>query len=141
MRITGRVLVLSAIIVTAVSALFCIISLATKGWIITPVGSIGLFCNGCYTPPAALSIISFILLIVSIIALVLQMFDILHGALRYVPILILFVATFFLLATFTSYVEKQLGYSYDLMAVAHFFSYVALALTAYWLGQSDAASG
>jgi hypothetical protein len=137
MRISGRILVLSAIIITVVSALFCIIGLSTKGW----SGGIGLFCSGCYKPTAALSVISFILLIVSIIALVLQMFDILNGVLRYVPILILFIATFFLLATFASYLGRFNGYSYNLMVVAHFFSYVALAVTAYWLGQSDASSG
>jgi len=137
MRITGRILVLSAIIITVVSALFCIIGLSTKGW----GGGIGLFCSGCYKPTAALSVISFILLIVSIIALVLQMFDILNGVLRYVPILILFIATLFLLATFASYVARFSSYSYNLMVVAHFFSYVALAVTAYWLGQSDASSG
>lgn len=138
MRISGRILVLSAIIITVVSALFCIIGLSTKGW----GGGIGLFCSGCYKPTAALSVISFILLIVSIIALVLQMFDILNGVLRYVPILILFIATLFLLATFASYLGRfTTGYSYNLMVVAHFFSYVALAVTAYWLGQSDASSG
>jgi hypothetical protein len=137
MRITGRILVLSAIIITVVSALFCIIGLSTKGW----GGGIGLFCSDCYKPTADLSVISFILLIVSIIALVLQMFDILNGVLRYVPIFILFIATLFLLASFASYLGRFSGYSYNLMVVAHFFSYVALAVTAYWLGQSDASSG
>ena len=137
MRISGRILVVGAIVITLVSALFCIIGLATKGW--TAVGG-GLFCDVCYKPPAALSIISFILLIVSIIGLILLMLDVLNGVLRYIPIIILFIATFFLLATFTSYVERGLGYSFKLMVVAHFFSYVALAVTAYWLGQADTAS-
>lgn len=136
-------MVLSAVIITAVSALFCIIGLATKGWVYFNVISdcTGLFNKGCYQPAAALSIISFILLIVSIIALVLQMFDILKGPLRYVPIFILFVASFFLLATFSSYGGQAFGYSYDLIVVAQFLSYVALAVTAYWLGQLDASLG
>ncbi|CAF0772032.1 unnamed protein product [Adineta steineri] len=134
MRVSGRILVLSAVIITVISALFCIIGLSTKGWL---GGTTGLFYDGAYKPPAALSVISFILLIVSIIALALQIFDILNGTLRYIPILILFVATFFLLASFSSAAERAFGYSYKLMVVAHFFSYVALAITAYWLGQSD----
>ncbi|UJR09063.1 hypothetical protein I4U23_013311 [Adineta vaga] len=141
MRVSGRLLVASVIIITVISTLFCIIGLATKGWS-QPTGTdySGLFCDGCYKAPAALSIIAFILLIVSLITLVLLMFDRFHGVLRYVPMIILFVASFFLLATFTSYVERGLGYSFDLLVVAHFASYVALIVLAYWLGQSDAAT-
>jgi hypothetical protein len=140
MRITEKALVLIATVITAVSALFCIISLATKGWGISPVlGS--LFCAGCSKTPQALSIISFILLIASIITLVLVVVNILHGQLRFVPIAVLFTATFFLLSTFSAYFGTTLGYSYNLMVVAHFFAYVALAVAAYWLGHSDGLSG
>ncbi len=140
MRLEGRILIIIPTVITAVAALFCIIGLATKGW----SGDYGLFCSGCSQSSAALSVISFILLIVSIVALVLVMFDILNGILRYIPFILLFVATIFLLATFASYsnslVASSLGYSYNLMVVAHFFSYIALAVTAYWYGQTDAAS-
>jgi hypothetical protein len=141
MRLEGRILIIIPTVITAVAALFCIIGLATKGWL---GGVVGLFCSGCSQSSAALSIISFILLIVSIVALVLVMFDILNGILRYIPFILLFVATIFLLATFASYpnsvVASSIGYSYNLMVVAHFFSYIALAVTAYWYGQTDAAS-
>ncbi|CAF3164687.1 unnamed protein product [Rotaria sp. Silwood2] len=148
MRLGGRILMIIGIIVTVISALFCIIGLSTKGWL----DGGGLFCNGCYKPPAALSVISFILLIVTIIALVLQMFEILTGALQLVPITLLFVATIFLLGTFASAAQWALNYSFvsatprarnysfDLMVVAHFCSYIALAIIAYWLGQSSAGS-
>ncbi|CAF3357593.1 unnamed protein product [Rotaria sp. Silwood2] len=136
MRLGGRILMIIGIIVTVISALFCIIGLSTKGWL----DGGGLFCNGCYKPPAALSVISFILLIVTIIALVLQMFEILTGALQLVPITLLFVATIFLLGTFVSATQRVLSYSFDLMVVAHFCSYIALAIIAYWLGQSSAGS-
>jgi len=69
------------------------------------------------------------------------MFGILNGVLRYVPFILLSIATIFLLSTFASYLNALLGYSYNLMVVAHFFSYIALAVTAYWFGQSDATSG
>lgn len=138
MRIGGRILVIIATVLTAVSTLFCIIGLATKGWL---GGVIGLFCDGCAKAPAALSIISFLLLIATIIVLLLNIFDVLHGYLRYIPFVLLLISTIFLLGTLVSYVKPGLGYSYDLMVAAHFFSYVALAITAYWYGQSDVAAG
>ncbi|CAF0967988.1 unnamed protein product [Rotaria sp. Silwood1] len=135
MPVTGRILMLIGIIITVISALFCIIGLSTKGWF-----GDGLFCNACSKSPAALSVISFILLIVTIVALVLQMFDILTGPLQLIPITLLFIATIFLLGTLASIAEGSLGYSFDLMVVAHFGSYLALAIIAYWLGQSNAGS-
>jgi hypothetical protein len=134
MRISGRIVELTVIIITAVSTLFCIIGLATKNW---STGS--LFCNGCSRTPAALGVISVILLIVSVIALVLQMFDFLRGPLRYVPIVLLFIATIFLLGTFGAYFGTRSS-SYNLIVAAHFFAYIALTLQAYWLGQSDGGS-
>ncbi|CAF0995698.1 unnamed protein product [Rotaria sordida] len=136
MRIAGRILILAGLIITVVSALFCIIGLSTKGW----RGSTGLFDNGMYKSTAALSVISFILLIITIIVLVLQMFDMLTGVLRLVSIILLFIATIFLLGTLASILEQSLGYSFDLMVVAHFCSYVALAIIAFWLGQSSVES-
>jgi hypothetical protein len=138
MRISGRIVVLTVIIITAVSTLFCIIGLATKNW-----SNGSLFCNGCPRTPAALGVISVILLIVSVIALVLQMFDFLKGPLRYVPIVLLFIATIFLLGTFGAYFGAYFGTwssSYNLIVAAHFFAYIALTLQAYWLGQSDGGS-
>jgi hypothetical protein len=139
MRIGGRILVIIATVLTAVSTLFCIIGLATKGWRGDP--SIGLFCDGCLKAPAALSIISFLLLIATIVVLVLNIFDVLHGYLRYIPFVLLLISTIFLLGTFVSAAKPGLSYSFDLMVAAHFFSYVALAVTAYWYGQSDVAAG
>ncbi|CAF4999635.1 unnamed protein product, partial [Rotaria socialis] len=136
MRLSGRIVLLVTIAITAIAALFCVIGLATKSW----AGSTGIF-DLDYKAPAALSIISFILLIVSVVSLVLQMFDILSGTLQLVPIILLFVATIFLLGTFVSYVQRALGSSFDLMVTAHFFSYVALAILSFWFGQSSAGMG
>jgi len=44
MRGSGGILLVIATVITAVSALFCIIGLATKGW---AGGVIGLFCTDC----------------------------------------------------------------------------------------------
>lgn len=137
MRISGRVLILIGIAITIISTLFCIIGLATKGW----DSRGGIFCDGCYKAPAALSIISFILLLVTIAALVLQMLEVLTGILQLVPTILLLICTIFLLGTFVSFVERGLGYSFDLMVAAHFCSYVALAIVAFGLGQLSAGSG
>ncbi|CAF1015469.1 unnamed protein product [Rotaria magnacalcarata] len=136
MRVSGRIVLLVVIAITAVAALFCVIGLATKSW----YGSTGIF-DAEYKAPAGLSIISFILLIVSVVSLVLQMFDILSGTLQLVPIILLFVATIFLLGTFVSYVERSVGSSFDLMVTAHFCSYVALAILSFWFGQSSGGAG
>ena len=134
MAASGRIVILLITGTVAVAALFCVIGLATKGW----GGDAGLFQDGVHTKaPAGLSIISFLLLLVTVISFVLLMFDILKGALAFIPIGLLFIATIFLLATFTSYVTDFAGYSFDLMVVAHFFSYVALAAAAYWYGRNE----
>jgi hypothetical protein len=125
----------------AVAALFCIIGLSTKGW--GPAGTtFGLFVDTSVTrDPAGLSIISFILLLATLAAFVVQKLGVLRGPLRYIPIALLFVTTIFLLSTFASFMAAATGFSYDLMVVAHFISYVTLALAAYMLGYSDATTG
>jgi len=140
MLISGRILIITATGLTAIAALFCIIGLSTKGWL---TGVYGLFCDqlGCSRSASALSIISFLLLIATIITLVLHMFDILRGVLRYIPFILLLISSIFLLGTFVAYVKPGVGYSFDLMVAAHFFSYAALAIAAYWYGQLDATSG
>lgn len=134
MAASGRVVILVITVLITVAALFCVIGLATKGW----GAGTGIFEDGLHTKaPAGLSIISFLLLIVTVICFALLMFDILKGPLTLIPIGLLFISTIFLLGTFTSYVTDFVGYSFDLIVVAHFFSYVALAASAYWYGRND----
>ena len=139
MRIGGRILIVIVAAILAVAALFCIIGLATKGW---GAGVYGLFCDnpGCSVTASALAVISFILLLASIATFILLIFDILKGILRIIPFVLLSLATIFLLATFTSYVNAGVGYSFNLMVAAHFLSYTALAVAAYWYGQSEVTS-
>ena len=136
MRLSGRILIIIVVAITAVSALFSIIGLATKQW----PGGIGIFCDGCPKTTAALSVISFILLIFTIVAFVLLMFDILRGILQIIPFILLFIATIFLLSTFASHFNVSSAHSYNLIVVAHFLSYIALAISAYWYGQTEATS-
>lgn len=130
MQINERILLIIAAVVTAISALFCIIALATPNW----TTMIGLYCSGCSIPASGLAIVAFILLIAATCVLILFLARILPTALRPVAILILFLAAIFTLATFASFWNAISGYSYKLMVVANFLCYIASIITAFWLG-------
>jgi len=137
----SRILQIGIVALSAVAALFCVIGLGTKGWY---DGKLGLFCTDnplCVTPPKGLSIIAFFLLLGTTGAFIALLIGVLRGALRFIPIVLLFISTIFLLATFTASVTPGLGYSFDLMVVAHFFSYVALAAAAYLYGLDSGSPG
>lgn len=134
----SRILLIGVIALLSIAALFCVIGLGTKGWYL---GEIGLFCEGCTAAPKGLSIIAFFLLLGTIATFVLLLIGALKSFLRYIPIGLLFIATIFLLATFTSAVTKGQGYSFDLMVTAHFMAYVALAAAGYIYGQDSVTSG
>jgi len=134
----SRILQIGIVALSAVAALFCVIGLGTKGWY---GGEVNLFCEGCLTPPKGLSIIAFFLLLGTTGAFIALLIGVLRGALRFIPIVLLFISTIFLLATFTASVTPALGYSFDLMVVAHFFSYVALAAAAYLYGLDSGSPG
>ena len=151
MLVSERLVAIVTLALIAVSALFCIIGLATNGWYSASFGSslfgsgsvsvsYGLFTDGSPAAPKGLSIISFLLLLACIAVIILQILGKLRSFLRYLPIAIMSVATIFLLATFASSGIYFFGYSFNLMVVAHFFSYVALVITAYLLGQADGAA-
>ncbi|CAF5112243.1 unnamed protein product, partial [Rotaria sp. Silwood1] len=111
---------------------FCIISLATPGWVL----KYGLFCSGCSTPSAGLSIVAFILLMAAIVVLLLLIIRILPKTIRILSLIVLFLGTIFTLASFAAYLDAGTGYSYKLMVVAHFLCYVASLVVAFWLGGS-----
>ncbi|CAF0963028.1 unnamed protein product [Rotaria sordida] len=135
MQISETILLIITAVVTAISALFCIISLATSRWTLT----YGLFCSGCPTAtPAGLSIVAFILLIAAIVILLLLICRLLPKAIRILSFIILFLGTIFTLASYAAYFHAATGYSYKLMVVAHFLCYVASLLVAFWLGGSYA---
>lgn len=131
MAIPNRLVLIIITSIVLISALFCIIGLSTKRWY---GDQIGIFEDGTTVPPRGLSIIAFILLIVTIISFVLEIIGILGGRLRLVPIILTFLSSIFLLATFTAAATPGFGSSFDLMVVAHFFSYIALAVATFLLG-------
>lgn len=134
MQITETILLIITAVITAISALFCLISLATSRW----AGYFGLYCTGCPTASAGLSIIAFILLLVAIFILILFALRILPKSIRVLSFLILFFATIFTLSSYASYFDKSTGYSFKLMVAAHFLCYIASLLTTFWLGGSYA---
>ena len=136
MEITERLLLLITAIIAASAAFFCMISLATPRWSFLS----GLYCKGCPTAPAGLSIVALIFLIALVLVLILIILKILPKSIRFVCFLIIFLATVFTLAAHASYFDMVTGYSYKLMVFAHFLCYIASILTAFWLGGSYAAT-
>lgn len=136
MQITERLLLLITAFVSAVAAFFCVISLATPRWSFLS----GLYCRGCPSAPAGLSIVALILLIAAVLAFILIILKILPKSIRALCFLIIFFAAMFALAAHASYFDTISGYSYKLMVFAHFLCYIASLLTAFWLGGSYAAT-
>jgi hypothetical protein len=132
MQVTEKVLLIITAVITAISTLFCVISLGTSSW----SGMAGLYCRGCGTASSGLAIVAFLLLVASVVILILLSLSILPKSIRFLSFLILFLATIFTLATYAAYFNNSSGYSYKLMVIAHFLSYVASLITAFWLGGS-----
>ena len=136
MQISEKILLIIASIITAISALFCVIALATPRWTI----AFGLYCSSCPTPPAGLSIVAFILLIAALVVLGLFICGVLPTSTRILALLILFLGQIFTLASYASYFDSVAGYSYKLMVTANFLCYIASLIVAFWLGGSYATS-
>ena len=134
MQISETVLLFASAIVTVVSGLFCLISLATPRWNILT----GLFCTGCSSPSAGLSIVALISLMLTAVVLALFALKKLPKSIRALALGMLFLATIFTLSAHAAYFEVFTGYSYKLMVFAHFLCYLASLLVAFWLGGSYA---
>jgi hypothetical protein len=132
MQISERILLIITAVTTAISALFCVIALATPRWSLIS----GLYCSGCPTASAGLSIVAFILLVIAAVVIFLFVFRILPNSTRVLSIIVLFIASIFTLSSFAAYWDAYSGYSYKLMVVAHFLCYTASLMAAFWLGTS-----
>lgn len=134
MQISETVLLFASAVVTLVSGLFCLISLATPHWNILT----GLFCADCSSPSAGLSVVALISLLLTAVVLVLFALKKLPKSLRALALGMLFLATIFTLSSHAAYYDAFTGYSYKLMVFAHFLCYLASLLVAFWLGGSYA---
>ena len=135
MHITETTLLIAITAVTVASTVFGLVSLATPRW----STFFGLFCQDCSSVTAGLSIAACLLLIAAVLVLILMATRILVRSLRWLACLTLFLGTIFTLAAYASYFDVYAGYSFKLMVVAHFLSYVASLLVSFWLGGSYAA--
>ena len=136
MQISEVILLVVTAVVTALSALFCIISLATSSW----AGGLGLFCTVCPSSSGGLAVVAFIFLLAAILVHLLFACRILPKSLRLLALFTLFAACIFTLSSYATYFNALTGYSYRLMVVAHVFSYIASLLTVFWLGASYGAT-
>jgi hypothetical protein len=132
MQLSESILLFITAVITAISAFFCLIALATPRWSL----AFGLFCHYCPTPPGGLSIVAFILLLAAVVILLLFALRILPKSLRVTSLLVLFLATIFTMSAYASYVDSGTGYSFKLMIFSHFLCYIASLLAAFWLGGS-----
>lgn len=111
-----------------VSALFCLISLATPGW-----GTFTLFALKA-SSTAALAIISLLLLIGSLIVAGLILGNLLPN--RQLPLAflsLLILSSIFLIATTGSFLSSiMVSYSFNLMVAALTFTYASSLLSFYW---------
>jgi hypothetical protein len=136
MQISETILLFASAAVTLVSGLFCLISLVTPRWNILT----GLFCTGCSTPSAGLSIVALLSLMLTVVVLALFALKKLPKSIRALALGMLFLATMFTLAAHAAYFDDYTGYSYKLMVFANFLCYMASLLVAFWLGGSYAAA-
>ena len=136
MQISETILLIVIALITGISALFCIISLATPRWSLTQ----GLYCDNCSQPASGLAIVAFILLIVALVIICLFIARILPNSVRALGVIVVFLGVIFTLSAFASYFKDWSGYSYKLMVVSNFFCVVATVMAGFWLGGSYAAS-
>ena len=130
-----KVLILAAII-SGLAALFTLIGLTTPKWLSRGVGLWN--CNEvCSVPAATLTILALLLIVISCILLILILAQLFSRALRFLPLLLMTVATVLLLAAMASYLRYLgvSGYSFELMITAHTFSFLVAILLAFWFGR------
>ncbi|CAF0970479.1 unnamed protein product [Rotaria magnacalcarata] len=123
----ARTILIAILVITSISTLFCLISLATPGWVHISIFSLG------HSSTAALSIISLLLLIGCIIVASLILTNVVkHERLPIIFVTLLIVTSIFLLATFGSFFGASF-YSYNLMITSFAFTYLSSLLAVYWL--------
>jgi hypothetical protein len=132
MQISETILLMITAAITAISALFCVIALATPRWTLLS----GLYCSNCSVPSSGLSIVAFILLVAATVLILLFICRVLPNATRGLSLIVLFLGGIFTLASFASFWDSASGYSYKLMVVSNFLCYIASILAAFWLGGS-----
>jgi len=126
--INERVILISILIIISVSTLFCFLGIVIPRW-----GGSSLFEWG-REAPAALCIISLLLLIACVAVAAIILSGILQQALLpLIFVLLLIITSIFILGAFTSFVSSPYNHSYNLIVTAFAFTYLSSILATYWL--------
>ena len=135
MSLKESALLVAAAVVTGIAIVFAAVGLATPRWLADGTGLWN--CDRvCSTTGAALAIIGLSFLTASIISMIILLIRLSPRKLRFLPLALLILATLFLLATTAGYLRslEKIGYSFELMVVAHAMAFLASVLLAFWLG-------
>lgn len=135
MSIKESLLLVASAVVAAIAIAFAAVGLATPRWLDDGRGLWN--CDSvCTTTGAVLAIMGLAFLTVSLLSMIILLVGLLPHRFRLIPLVLLILATVFLLATPAGYLRSlgKIGYSFELMVVAHALAYLASVLLAFWLG-------
>jgi len=135
MKLSESTTLVITTIITSFAALFALIGLTTRKWLITGYGLWN--CNDVCSPlTATLTIVALLSLVASVVLLVLFLIHLFPRNLRVIPLGLLILATLFLLIATASYLRhfQVIGYSFELIVTAHSFAFFATILLAFWFG-------
>ena len=135
-KLSESTILIGTTIITSVAALFTLIGLATPKWLKSE--GLGLWnCHRvCSTSTATLTILALLFLVAAVIFLVILILRSLPRSFRILPVILLFMATLFLLISPAIYLRRfhKVGYSYELIVTAHAFAFIGSVVLAFWLG-------
>ncbi|UJR24973.1 hypothetical protein I4U23_006337 [Adineta vaga] len=126
--INERFILITILAIMGFATLFCLLGIATPGWNGYNVFSYPL------VSPAALCVISFLLLIGTVVlgAIILMgVVQNVHLPLLFVGLLI--ITSIFLLGAFTSANYNAANYAYNLVITSFTFTYLSSIIATYWL--------
>ncbi|CAF1349119.1 unnamed protein product [Adineta steineri] len=128
--INERIILTGILGILGVSTLFCLLGFALPGW-----GGYSVFSLPSHSSaPAALSILSFLLLIGCVVVgamILLNLYQ--HENLPLIFVSLMIITSIFLLGAFTSFRASSQNYAYNLVITAFTFTYLSSILATYWL--------
>jgi membrane associated rhomboid family serine protease len=136
MKLSETYILTTTTVIAGLAALFALIGLTTPKWLRD--GGRGLWnCDDVCSPAtAALTILALLLLVTTVVMLIIFLIDLLTRRLRIIPLILLIIATLFLLISTPIYLRESgvVGYSFELVVTAHAFAFFASVLLAFWFG-------
>ncbi|CAF0866127.1 unnamed protein product [Didymodactylos carnosus] len=142
MEINDKILLIIGAGVSTIAALLTLIGFVTPRWLHIGPGIFKCPLGRVCSPSAAtLSILALLLLITTAIILVTIAVRLFPRKCRFIPLLLIFIATIFIPSAYASYLNNYyrgsiVGYSFNLMISAQLFAYLASLLIAFWFGST-----